>query len=79
MKKLIFGILTILMISCKDIQTGPEAGKNEIELGKAFGFEGENLQVIVIDSCEYLHGRLGHDNGLLTHKGNCKNTFHSRQ
>ena len=33
------------------------------------------LEIIVIDSCEYLYGPWGYAT-VLTHKGNCKNPIH---
>lgn len=60
-------ILCILFSSCVKNTT-----ENTIDVIK---FNGEYLQVVEIDSCEYLY--LGGGNGsLLTHKGNCKNIIH---
>ena len=33
------------------------------------------IQIIIIDSCEYLYGPWGNAT-VLTHKGNCKNPIH---
>lgn len=33
---------------------------------------GNFLEVLEIDSCEYISRCLGCNNGILTHKGNCK-------
>lgn len=60
-------ILCILFSSCV---------KNTTEsITELIKFNGDYLQVIEIDSCEYLY-QGGGNAALLTHKGNCKNKIH---
>jgi hypothetical protein len=55
--KLMLAILAISMVSCeKNAPSKPT---------------GYRLEIVVIDSCEYLYGPWG-----VTHKGNCKNPIH---
>lgn len=60
-------ILCILFSSC--VKETPES---TIDLIK---FNGNYLQVVKVDSCEYLYGAWGNAT-VLTHKGNCKNKIH---
>jgi len=40
--------------------------------------QGNNpLEIVIIDSCEYLYGPWGNAT-VLTHKGNCKNPIHQK-
>jgi hypothetical protein len=66
MKKLIYIILSLLLISCSE----PNVPKTST------GYHIINnytpLDLVIIDSCEYLFGEWGNAT-VLTHKGNCKN------
>lgn len=57
MKKYIFILLTIILVSCSDNKTG-----STYSTGNGSGFH-----VIIIDSCEYIDGPYR-----LAHKGDCK-------
>lgn len=78
MKKILF-LSLIAITSCTEIETGPKVGKQEYEIGKAFDVGGRRFEVVLIDSCEYISSGIGHQSGLLTHKGNCKNPFHAKK
>ena len=64
--------------SCHKPETGPNAGINKIEIGKSVVREGYSFEIIEIDSCEYIAYSVGKKQGILTHKGNCKNKAHCR-
>lgn len=66
----------VTMQSCGHIETGPHAGSNKIEIGKTVVTEGYSVEILEIDSCEYVAYCIGSQTGLLTHKGNCKNPIH---
>lgn len=67
-KMLIFITLLWLVFSCSD--------PNSVELkSKKTKYKFDNLnriEIVIIDSCEYLYGPWGNAT-VLTHKGNCKN------
>lgn len=64
MKKLLFFIV-ICLYSCSD----PNVKRNpKVYIENEWG----NLEIVVVDSCEYLYGPWGNAT-VLTHKGNCKN------
>lgn len=69
MKKLFYLFLCLLppfIYSCSD--TPPLSIQNTTyRLPGAFS----NLEIVVVDSCEYIYGHTGNGN-VLTHKGNCK-------
>jgi len=58
------------MISCKPEPNVPKT-KTTYQIGNEFN----PLEIVVIDSCEYLYGPWGNGT-VLTHKGNCKNPIH---
>lgn len=65
------------LVSCGvDVETGPKAGKPEYETGKSVNRGGQKFEVIQIDGCEYIYHAIFSREGLLTHKGNCKNPIH---
>lgn len=70
MKKILMLLcLGITLTSCsKEKQSITEISKNEYSVG----YYTIPLQIIKIDSCEYLFGDWG-SSTTLTHKGNCKN------
>lgn len=59
------------LVSCKE----PNVEKKR----KSYQIDNEqfSIQIIVVDSCEYLYGPWGNAT-VLTHKGNCKNLIHNR-
>lgn len=67
MKKIIFLVLIcwVAIFSC--IEPKNKSVKEKFEMD----YE-HHLEVVVIDSCEYLYGPWGNAT-VLTHKGNCKN------
>lgn len=64
--------------SCHKAETGPNAGMNKIQIGKPVVREGYSFEILEIDSCEYIAYSVGTRQGILTHKGNCKNKAHCR-
>jgi hypothetical protein len=72
-----FSIVSLAM--CKKVETGPNANKSDIEIGKIVTNEGHRFQILTIDSCEYIALQVGANFGLLTHKGNCNNPFHCKK
>ena len=66
MKKLIYIILSLLLISC----TEPNVPKTSTQYNIIKNYT--PLDLVIIDSCEYLFGEWGNAT-VLTHKGNCKN------
>ena len=67
MKKILFiGLLAI--VSCQEPQhTNVDKSNTKYILSN----NTSPLEIVIIDSCEYLYGRDGHA-VMLTHKGNCK-------
>ncbi len=86
MKKL-FLILSIGLVSClepnvgypgRTIQTSTDSvSKDTSYYPKEINVEFSSvpLNVVLIDSCEYLYGPWGNGT-VLAHKGNCKNSIH---
>lgn len=79
MKKYISNFLLITVFSfvvvfmCAYGCTNPS--NSEIVINSRSAFSGEtSVRVITIDECEYLSGYR-----ILTHKGNCINTFHNNK
>jgi hypothetical protein len=66
MKKLIYIILSLLLISCTESNVPKTSTRYHIINNYT------PLDLVVIDSCEYLFGEWGNAT-VLTHKGNCKN------
>lgn len=64
MKKL---LILLLIIGCKEL---PETEKTGVWLSN-----GSQIEIITVDSCEYLWYD-GESQTALAHKGNCKNTKH---
>jgi hypothetical protein len=66
MRKLIYTVSTLILISCSESNV-PKTSTQYKVIG------GYNpLDLVIIDSCEYLFGEWGNAT-VLTHKGNCKN------
>lgn len=66
MRKLLLILTALALYSCQE----PNVVKEKTEYVVRTG--GYNVQIIVMDSCEYLYGDWGNAT-VLTHKGNCKN------
>lgn len=82
MKKLLF-ILTIGLTSCYEPNIGMPASSTKdttltktkdtiVERSINVDFSYIDLDVVVVDGCEYLYGPWGNAT-VFTHKGNCKN------
>lgn len=59
------------LISCKE----PNVQKTRTTY--QIGTELNPIEIVVVDSCEYLYGPWGNAT-VLTHKGNCKNPIHQK-
>jgi hypothetical protein len=66
--KLMLIILIIGMVSCNERNVPSQ--KTEYMIN-TYG----KVEIVVIDSCEYLYGPWGNAT-VLTHKGNCSNPIH---
>jgi len=62
----------VLLVSCVD-EVNVKKEKTKYQIGS----EINKVEVVTIDSCEYLYGPWGNAT-VLTHKGNCKNSYHYR-
>jgi hypothetical protein len=72
MKKLILSTLLIGMMSgCG------ESNIEKVETQKKYLKTGYPIEIVTIDSCEYIYGPWGNAT-VLTHKGNCKNPIHNK-
>ena len=60
----------VLIISCVD-EPNVKKEKTKYQIGS----ELDKVEIITVDSCEYLYGPWGNAT-VLTHKGNCKNPIH---
>jgi hypothetical protein len=85
MKK-IYIILSLALTSCYTPNTGYPGGSTtdstlsdslKVPLRIPVEFSTIDLNVVVIDSCEYLYGPWGNAT-VLTHKGNCQNPIHTQ-
>lgn len=63
MKKILL-LISIALMSCET--------KNISEIKSDFVYQGRSINIITMDSCEYISYYLGGNSGVLTHKGNCK-------
>lgn len=68
MKKLLILVTAVIVVSCETKNV--TINKTDTEIA------GYTIKTYEIDSCEYLGFNVGGRNGLLTHKGNCKNPIH---
>jgi hypothetical protein len=66
MKKLVLILAVLALYSCT------ESNVVRQQTGYVIRDAYAPLEVIIVDSCEYLYGGWGHAT-VLTHKGNCKN------
>ena len=68
MKKIFIArnLLLICFISCSEPNVPVQKTKYIVKEG------GNHVEIVIIDSCEYLYGPWGNAT-VLTHKGNCKN------
>jgi hypothetical protein len=72
MKKLILIITVLGIYSCTET---PANNTGRKEATYIITYDESRVQVVIIDSCEYLYGPWGNAT-VLTHKGNCKNQIH---
>ena len=83
MKKLIISALFLTMLGCGEPKELKEIKQNYPTVAKIQVFSGEgrdstSIHLYVIDSCEYI-GRIYEDRAdMLTHKGNCRNSLHTK-
>lgn len=74
-------LLMMFLLEACDVpqpNSGISAGIKSIEIGEPAIYDRYSLQIVLIDSCEYIAYSVGANFGLLTHKGNCKNPFHNQ-
>jgi len=72
MKKIILATLLIGMMSgCG--QSNVQKVEKQKTSYKLDG--GQSIEILIIESCEYIYGPWGNAT-VLTHKGNCKNPIH---
>lgn len=72
-------LLAIVLTGCSSSSEQKNAAANKIfKIPSAyFSYRMCELNVIIIDSCEYLYGYVGGNGGyVLCHKGNCNNPVH---
>lgn len=69
MKKLIL-LFAVALVSCET--------KNVTVSNTDVEIDGRSIKTYEIDGCEYLGMSIGSENGLFTHKGNCKNLIHKK-
>jgi len=50
----------------------PESKQQPVTNKTVTGSDGRKYSVITIDGCEYITYHIGSNNGMMTHKGNCK-------
>lgn len=67
MKKLLLILTVLTLYSCTD-EPNVKKEKTTYQIGCEFN----KVEIVTIDSCEYLYGPWGNAT-VLTHKGNCKN------
>ena len=68
MKNFVIGLFILLLAGCSK-NTG---NVEKLETDYNIPICGRNLNIVIIDGCEYLYGNWGSAT-VLTHKGNCKN------
>jgi len=69
MKKVLLILVVLALYSCGEL---PEVNVDKKKTTYVLKEYYSPLEIITIDSCEYLYGQEGHAI-MLTHKGNCKN------
>jgi hypothetical protein len=69
---LILLVLILLLVGCVD-----EPNLKKEKTIYQFGDELNKIEIVTIESCEYLYGPWGNAT-VLTHKGNCKNPIHNK-
>ena len=72
MKKVILFTFAILFFSCEKKQTGFDGVHYELNKPATNNDINAKFKIIEIDGCEYIVYRFSANNGLMTHKGNCK-------
>ena len=68
---IVFLALLSGLVSCKESNVQKKTTAYQIDN------ELVQLEVVILDSCEYFYGPWGNAT-VLTHKGNCKNTIHQK-
>ena len=71
MKQLLIAFVCFAFVGC-----GHEVNVKK-DNSEYYLWKGDPLQVVVIDSCQYLYQAAGNAS-MLTHKGNCNNPIHSK-
>lgn len=76
---IMIALLTILTITMLSGLISCTTESNVEKKRKTYQIDNEqfSIQIIVVDSCEYLYGPWGNAT-VLTHKGNCRNLIHNR-
>jgi hypothetical protein len=74
-------LTTCIMLHCTSEQRKQREAQfvNLPDTTKWLEADGKHVHVVVIDSCEYIALAVGANFGLLTHKGNCNNSFHRKK
>ncbi len=73
MKKILILIIAFVCVSCIKPESIQYVKEDRPNMPKTNDVNVQLLDIIIIDSCEYLSYELYNKTGLLTHKGNCKN------
>lgn len=71
MKKILLCFVVMFIIGCKPQNVEVN------ETGFILRPDAPPMNIVIIDSCEYLYGPWG-SNTVFSHKGNCKNPQHER-
>jgi hypothetical protein len=69
MKKVLFTLLLLITFGCHNSNVKTEVTQTYV------GDFIEPIQIVEIDSCQYIFGDWGQST-ILTHKGNCNNPIH---
>jgi hypothetical protein len=70
---IVFLALLSGLVSCKSPEPNVPKTKTTYQIASDLAI----LEIVIIDSCEYLYGPWGNAT-VLTHKGNCKNPIHQK-
>lgn len=73
----LFTIVFLAMLSGLVSCNSPEPNVSKTKTTYQIDHELIPLELVIIDSCEYLYGPWGNAT-VLTHKGNCKNPKHQK-
>lgn len=64
-------LLAVIFCGCKPNINNEQQNKVEATRVEDYEVSSEGVQILTVDSCEYIWCKNGHGAGL-THKGNCK-------